>query len=82
MQPQAVRDAVIRAVRIISLQPILATLAHIQKRIGILSEQKHSYGALIVEVDDTGSWWVSVAICTYPCPPSCCALCNSLNLHA
>jgi hypothetical protein len=31
---------------------------YIQKRLGILAEQKHSYGALLVEVDDSGSWWV------------------------
>lgn len=31
---------------------------YIQKRAGILAEQKHTYGAVIVEVDYTGSWWV------------------------
>lgn len=31
---------------------------YIQKRTGILAEQRHDYGAVLVEVDDTGSWWV------------------------
>lgn len=31
---------------------------YIQKRAGILAEQKHNYGALIVEVDHNGNWWV------------------------
>lgn len=30
---------------------------YIQKRIGILAEQKHNYGALLVEVNENGSWW-------------------------
>lgn len=30
---------------------------YIQKRAGILAEQKHSYGGLLVEVDDEGNWW-------------------------
>lgn len=33
-------------------------LNYIQKRAGILAEQKHTYGATLVEVDATGSWWV------------------------
>ncbi len=31
---------------------------YIQKRAGILAEQRHDYGALLVEVDDGGNWWV------------------------
>lgn len=31
---------------------------YIQKRAGILAEQKHTYGAVLVEIDHTGSWWV------------------------
>lgn len=31
---------------------------YIQKRIGILSEQYHGYGALLVEVCDDGTWFV------------------------
>ncbi len=31
---------------------------YIQKRAGILAEQAHNYGALLVGVDDAGSWWV------------------------
>jgi len=31
---------------------------YIQKRAGILAEQKHNYGALLVEVDSDGNWWV------------------------
>lgn len=31
---------------------------YIQKRAGIIAERKHSYGALLVEVDSSGSWWV------------------------
>jgi len=31
---------------------------YIQKRAGILAEQKHSYGALIAEVDWNGNWFV------------------------
>ncbi len=31
---------------------------YIQKRAGILAERSHSYGALLVEVDSEGSWWV------------------------
>lgn len=31
---------------------------YIQKRAGILAEQKHSYGALLVEVDSDGNWFV------------------------
>lgn len=31
---------------------------YIQKRAGIVAEQAHSYGGLIVEVDSGGSWWV------------------------
>jgi len=31
---------------------------YIQKRAGILAEQKHHYGALLVEVDCEGNWWV------------------------
>ncbi len=31
---------------------------YIQKRAGILAEQKHTYGALIVEIDPDGNWWV------------------------
>lgn len=30
---------------------------YIQKRAGILAEQAHSYGALLVEVDDGGNWY-------------------------
>lgn len=30
---------------------------YLQKRAGILAEREHSYGALLVEVDDQGSWW-------------------------
>lgn len=33
-------------------------LNYIQKRAGILAEQKHAYGALLVEVDTGGNWWV------------------------
>jgi hypothetical protein len=31
---------------------------YIKKRAGILAEQKHSYGALLVEVDSQGNWYV------------------------
>ncbi len=31
---------------------------YIQKRAGILAEQKHTYGATLVEVDDKGVWFV------------------------
>lgn len=31
---------------------------YIQKRAGILAEFHHSIGALLVEIDDTGAWWV------------------------
>jgi hypothetical protein len=31
---------------------------YIQKRAGILAEQKHTYGALLVEVDAAGNWFV------------------------
>lgn len=31
---------------------------YIQKRAGILAEQKHSYGAALVEVDHDGNWFV------------------------
>ncbi len=31
---------------------------YIQKRAGNLAEQRHDYGALVVEVDSSGSWWV------------------------
>jgi hypothetical protein len=31
---------------------------YIQKRAGILAEQRHDYGALVAEVDHNGSWWV------------------------
>lgn len=31
---------------------------YIQKRMGIIAEQSHNYGALLVEVDSNGSWWV------------------------
>ncbi len=31
---------------------------YIQKRAGQLAEQRHDYGALVVEVDHEGSWWV------------------------
>jgi hypothetical protein len=31
---------------------------YIQKRAGIVAERKHTYGALLVEVDDAGSWYV------------------------
>lgn len=31
---------------------------YIQKRAGILAGQKHTYGALLVEVDSDGNWWV------------------------
>ncbi len=31
---------------------------YIQKRAGQLAEQRHDYGALVVEVDHSGSWWV------------------------
>lgn len=31
---------------------------YIQKRLGIISEQRHSYGAVLVEVDHNGNWWV------------------------
>ncbi|MEE8608985.1 MAG: hypothetical protein V3S55_15380 [Nitrospiraceae bacterium] len=33
-------------------------LNYIQKRAGIIAEQRHSYGAVLVEVDHEGSWWV------------------------
>lgn len=36
----------------------ITQLNYIQKRIGILSEQNHDYGALLVEVDSDGNWWV------------------------
>lgn len=31
---------------------------YIQKRAGIVAERRHTYGALLVEVDDKGSWFV------------------------
>jgi hypothetical protein len=31
---------------------------YIQKRIGIIAERRHTYGALLVEVDSGGSWYV------------------------
>lgn len=31
---------------------------YIQKRVGIVAERKHSYGALLVEVDSGGNWYV------------------------
>lgn len=31
---------------------------YIQKRAGIIAEQHHSYGGLLVEVDCEGNWWV------------------------
>jgi hypothetical protein len=31
---------------------------YIQKRAGIVAERKHTYGALLIEVDDAGSWYV------------------------
>lgn len=31
---------------------------YIQKRAGILAERKHTYGALLVEVDSEGNWYV------------------------
>src|SRR5262249_10829390 len=31
---------------------------YIQKRAGIVAERKHTYGALIVEVDHEGNWYV------------------------
>jgi len=31
---------------------------YIQKRVGQISERKHNYGALIVEVDSQGNWYV------------------------
>lgn len=31
---------------------------YIQKRAGIVAERKHAYGALIVEVDSAGNWYV------------------------
>ena len=31
---------------------------YIQKREGLKAEHHHCYGGLLVEVDDTGSWWV------------------------
>lgn len=30
---------------------------YIQKRAGIVAEQRHCYGGLLVEVDHTGAWW-------------------------
>jgi hypothetical protein len=30
---------------------------YIQKRVGIMAEQSHAYGALLVEVDSIGNWW-------------------------
>lgn len=30
---------------------------YIQKKVGIVAEQSHAYGALLVEVDHEGSWW-------------------------
>lgn len=33
---------------------------YIQKQAGIIAEQAHAYGGLLVEVDSTGSWWVRV----------------------
>lgn len=36
----------------------ITQLNYIQKKQGILAEQAHSYGALIVEVDAGGNWWV------------------------
>lgn len=31
---------------------------YIQKRVGIIAERRHAYGALLVEVDSKGSWFV------------------------
>lgn len=31
---------------------------YIQKRAGILAEQGHNYGAVLIEVDSDGNWWV------------------------
>lgn len=31
---------------------------YIQKRVGIIAERRHTYGAVLVEVDDEGSWYV------------------------
>lgn len=31
---------------------------YIQKRVGIVAERKHTYGALLVEVDHEGNWYV------------------------
>jgi hypothetical protein len=33
---------------------------YIQKSAGIIAEQAHAYGGLLVEVDSEGSWWVRV----------------------
>jgi hypothetical protein len=30
---------------------------YIQKKVGILAERKHNYGALLVEIDSNGYWW-------------------------
>ena len=32
-------------------------LNYIQKRAGILAEQRHDYGAMLIEVDHNGNWW-------------------------
>lgn len=31
---------------------------YVQKRAGIMAEQLHCYGAMLVEVNDNGNWWV------------------------
>jgi hypothetical protein len=31
---------------------------YIQKKEGIMAEAEHAYGGVLVEVDDTGAWWV------------------------
>lgn len=31
---------------------------YIQKRVGIMAERKHTYGAVLVEVDSSGNWYV------------------------
>jgi len=36
----------------------IGQLNYIQKRAGIIAEQRHSYGAVLVEVNSSGSWWV------------------------
>ncbi len=36
----------------------IGQMNYIQKRAGIIAEQRHSYGAVLVEVNSAGSWWV------------------------